>query len=306
MPNGKSLRALLNDDAPVLMPGVYDCVSARLVEEAGFKAAFISGGAVTASVLGYPDVGLQCMTEILGQVRNIANVVNIPVLVDIDNGYGNVLNIIRTIKEFEKAGAGGVFFEDQTFPKRCGHFEGKQMISTEEMASKVKAACDARVSSDMIIVARTDVRTEFGLDCAIDRANAYVEAGADAVYIEALQSAEEFKKAGAAIPAPLQANMSEGNSRTPVLHYSELYEYGCKLISYSGLVQRAAIQNIKRVLKILVEEGSAKSAYPDLLCNVVERSKLLNLEDFYSLEEKYGRKIQESDKSWRVELSKSR
>jgi len=165
----KRLRQLLQEPGPVLAPGVYDCISAKVVERAGFDAAFVSGAAVTASILGYPDVGLQTMPEILAQVRNMARLVEIPLIVDIDTGYGNALNLMRAIRDFESAGAAGVFFEDQGFPKRCGHFEGKKIISTEEMAVKVRAACEARRSPDFIIIARTDARALEGLDRAIER-----------------------------------------------------------------------------------------------------------------------------------------
>ncbi|MBI3068383.1 MAG: isocitrate lyase/PEP mutase family protein [Betaproteobacteria bacterium] len=168
MSAAKRLRDLIAGPGLVIAPGVYDCVSAKVVEKAGYKAAFVSGAAVTASVLGYPDVGLQTMPEILGQVRNMARCVEIPMLVDIDTGYGNALNVMRAVREFEAAGAAGIFFEDQTFPKRCGHFEGKKVIAPEEMVIKIKAACEARRGADFVIVARTDARATHGLDHAIE------------------------------------------------------------------------------------------------------------------------------------------
>jgi 2-methylisocitrate lyase-like PEP mutase family enzyme len=302
MEGARKLRALLDRPGPVLAPGVYDCISAKVVERAGFDAAFVSGAAVTASVLGYPDVGLQTMPEILGQVRNMARAVEIPLLVDIDTGYGNALNMMRAVREFESAGAAGVFFEDQTFPKRCGHFEGKKLIPADEMAVKVRAACQARRSDDFVIVARTDARALEGLSGAIARAQAYVAAGADVIYVEALLSEDEMRQAAAAIKAPLQANMSEGSGKTPVVHYELLHRIGFKIISYSGLLQRTAIRNMQNALEVLRKEGSAESLYPEHLCTLIDRSELLGLQRFYALEETLYGPLLETEKSWRAEL----
>lgn len=302
MDSAKRLRQLMNAPGPVLAPGVYDCISVKVVERAGYDAAFVSGAAVTASVLGYPDVGLQTMPEILAQVRNMARAVEIPLIVDIDTGYGNALNMMRAIREFEGAGAAGVFFEDQGFPKRCGHFEGKKLITDQEMAVKVRAACEARRSSDFLIIARTDARAVEGLDRAIERAQRYVEAGADAIFVEALLSEDEMRKAAGAIKVPLQANMSEGGGKTPVVHYQKLYEIGFKIISYSGLLQRTAVKGMQNALGVLRKEGSAESLYPDHLCSLVERSALLGLDKFYKLEERLYGPLLDTEKSWRGEL----
>lgn len=302
MDPSKRLRQLLQQPGPVLAPGVYDCISAKVVERAGYDAAFVSGAAVTASVLGYPDVGLQTMPEILAQVRNMARSVAIPLIVDIDTGYGNALNMMRAIREFEAAGAAGAFFEDQGFPKRCGHFEGKKLISTGEMAVKVRAACEARRSADFVIIARTDARAIEGLDGAVERANAYVEAGADVIYVEALLSEDEMRGAAAAIKAPLQANMSEGNRKTPVVDYRRLHEIGFKIISYSGLLQRTAIRGMQKALGVLREQGSAESLYPEHVCSLIDRSELLGLHRFYKLEERLYGPLLDTEKSWRAEL----
>ncbi len=302
MEMAKRLRQLMQAPGPILAPGVYDCISAKVVERAGYDAAFVSGAAVTASVLGYPDVGLQTMPEILAQVRNMARSVEIPLIVDIDTGYGNALNMMRAIREFEAAGAAGVFFEDQGFPKRCGHFEGKKLITDQEMAVKVRAACEARRSPDFLIIARTDARAVEGLDRAIERSQAYVEAGADAIFVEALLSEDEMRKAAGAIKAPLQANMSEGNGKTPVLHYKKLHEIGFKIISYSGLLQRTAVKGMLNTLDVLRKEGSAQSLYPEHLCSLVERSELLGLQKFYKLEERLYGPLLNSEKSWRGQL----
>lgn len=301
MSAARQLRELLGEPGPILAPGVYDCISARIVERAGFPAAFISGSAVTASLLGYPDVGLQAMPEILNQSRNIARCVGIPVLVDVDTGYGNALNVMRTVREFEAAGLAGIFFEDQTFPKRCGHFEGKKIIPADEMAVKVQAACEARRSRDFVIIARTDSRALLGLDDAIARARRYVAAGADVIFVETMQSVDEMKQVARSLAVPLQANLGEGG-KTPMVHFKELHEAGFKLISYSGTLQSAAIRAMQDVLEVLKREGTTNSVYPEKICDLAERSELLGLEQFYRLEERLYGPIVEAEGSWRREL----
>lgn len=297
----RRLRELLAQPGPILSPGVYDCVSAKIAERAGFPIASISGAALTASVLGYPDLGLQTMTEVLNQARNIARCVEIPILVDADTGYGNALNVMRATREFEAAGLAGMMIEDQTFPKRCGHFEGKSVIPPEEMVIKIKAACEARRNDDFVIIARTDARAIYGLDNAIERALMYCEAGADVIFIEALLSVEEMRKVGKIVPKPLKANMNEG-SKTPMVPYWELYEMGFKIINYSGLFQRAAIRAMFDVAEILKKEGTTASAYPERICDMIERSELLDLPQFYALEERLYGKLLETEGSWRKVL----
>ncbi len=297
------LRELIAKPGPLLAPGIYDCISAKVVEAAGYDAGFVSGAAVTASVLGYPDVGLQTMPEILNQVRNMARCVNIPLIVDIDTGYGNALNMMRAVREYEAAGVAGIFFEDQGFPKRCGHFEGKKIIPVAEMVVKIRAACEARRSDDFFIIARTDARAIEGLDGALERAQIYAEAGADGIYVEALIGEEEMRKAAKAVKVPLQANMSEANTKTPVLHYEVLHDYGFKIISYSGMLQRTAIRSMQNALGVLRKEGSASSLYPDQLCSLIDRSELLGLQKFYKLEERLYGPLVDSEKSWRDTLN---
>jgi 2-methylisocitrate lyase-like PEP mutase family enzyme len=302
MDAAKRLRELLAQPGPIVAPGVYDCISAKVVQRADFPAGFVSGAAVTASVLGYPDVGLQTMPEILNQVRNMARSVDIPLIVDIDTGYGNALNVMRTVRDFEAAGSAGLFFEDQTFPKRCGHFEGKKLIPVEEMVVKIKAACEARRSNDLVIIARTDARAIEGLDRAIERANLYADAGADLIYVEALLGEDEMRTAARAIKVPLQANMSEGNGKTPVLPFDVLHEIGFKIVSYSGLLQRTAIRGMEKTLDVLSIERTAMSLYPEHLCSLIDRSELLGLQKFYKLEERLYGPLFDSEKSWRATL----
>jgi 2-methylisocitrate lyase-like PEP mutase family enzyme len=298
---GRKYRELLNRPGPVLSPGVYDCLTAKIVERAGFPMASISGAAVTASILGYPDVGLQTMPEILNQARNIARCVDIPIVADADTGYGNALNVMRTVREFEAAGLAGIILEDQTFPKKCGHFEGKNVISPEEMVVKIQAACEARRSDDFVIGARTDSRATHGIDDAIERACRYAEAGADTVFADGLVSVEDLRRFAQETPVHAKANLHE-DSKTPMLHFQELFEMGYKVIGYSGLLQRAAIKNMFDVLDVLKAEGTTLSLYPSRIIGLTDRSALLGLDQFYELEERLYGPLLESEGSWRKEL----
>lgn len=297
----RRMRELLAQPGPILCPGVFDCVSAKVAERAGFPAISISGAALTASMLGYPDVGLQTMMEVVNEARNIARSVEIPLLVDGDTGYGNALNVMRAVREFEAAGVAGMMIEDQTFPKRCGHFEGKKVIPAEEMVVKIKAACEARRNGDFVIIGRTDARATHGLDHAIERGLMYAEAGADIIFVEAMLSVDEMKRVARAIPRPLKANLNDGG-KTPMVHYNDLYEIGYKLINYSGMLQRAAIRGMLDVAAVLLREGTTTSVYPARICDLTERSDLLGLADFYALEERLYGPLLETEGSWRKEL----
>ncbi len=286
MKKREQLRALLKGKGIVVLPGVYDCLSAKLAEKAGFQSLLITGAGISASVLGYPDVGLATMTEVLSQTRNIARSVEIPVLADCDTGYGNPINVRRTVQEFEDAGVAGLFIEDQAFPKRCGHFEGKQLISKEEMLQKIKAAVDARRDKDLILMARTDARAVYGLEHAIERAKAYAEAGADMIFVEAPQSVEELRRIPKSIGVPTMANLVEGG-KTPLVSVKELEEMGFKFASFSGSAQKMAMKAMEELFGILKETGSVSGAL-GRIASLGERSELLGLPAFYRMEKVYG------------------
>jgi len=279
-------RKLVHGDTALVMPGVYDCISAKLVEAAGFKAAGVTGAGLAASVLGYPDVGLTSMTEVLNQTRNIVRAVNIPVFADCDTGYGNALNVYRTIQEFEDAGVGGLFIEDQIWPKRCGHFEEKRLIPTEEMIQKIRAAIDARRDPDLVIMARTDARAVYGLDEAIARARSYEQAGADMIFIEAPQNEEELRKVARSVSVPTFANMVEGG-KTPILPVKDLEAMGFKVVSFSGTAQKMAMRAIKEMLDELHSTGRLDGVI-DRIASLKERSELLGLPKYYEREKIYG------------------
>ncbi|MEA5511906.1 isocitrate lyase/PEP mutase family protein [Crocosphaera sp. UHCC 0190] len=238
MTASNQLRQLLDKPGILAAPAVYDCIGAKLAQKAGFPLIFTSGFGISASLLGLPDMGFLTATEMLNQVRNIIKSVNIPVICDLDTGYGNVLNVRRTVEDVVQFGAAGIILEDQEWPKKCGHFEGKRVIPTVEMVKKIKAAVKARNKSNLVIIGRTDARAIYGLDEALNRGKQYQEAGADIIFIEAPQSIEELEKIVNYFPdVPLLANIIEGG-KTPCLTVNELEKMEFKLVAFalSGLL----------------------------------------------------------------------
>jgi 2-methylisocitrate lyase-like PEP mutase family enzyme len=251
------LRQRLSCEEPLIAPGVYDAMSALLVERAGFDAAYLSGASIAYTQLGRPDVGLVSFDQVADAVRRICERIAIPLLVDADTGWGGVLNVHRIVRMFERAGASAIQLEDQSFPKRCGHLDGKEVILAEEMADKLKAACDARVSRETLIVARTDARGVHGLGEALDRAELYIEAGADVMFVEALLSHEELRLSSERLGdrVPLVANMVEGG-RTPLLSASEAKAIGYKIILAPGSLVRILVPTVQAFLQSLHDDGS--------------------------------------------------
>lgn len=250
MTGAQRIRELLSERA-VLMPGVYDALTARIAARLGFDVVFISGYSVSASRLGEPDFGFLTQTEMVEAARSVCRVSRAPVVVDADTGYGNPLNVQRAVRDLQDAGASGVFLEDQVWPKKCGHMRGKRVVEPEEHGAKIRAACDARAERDMFVVARTDARQPLGLDAAIERCLAYKEAGADALFVEAPESVEELGRIAEALPRPLVANMIE-RGVTPHLTRSELEDFGFDLIvcPLAGLFAAAkAVQDVLRELR---------------------------------------------------------
>ncbi len=252
MTKGQKLRDTLSEPGILVLPGVHDCVSVKLAQKIGFEVVFTSGFGISATMLGKPDLGFLTATEMLWSVSRIVKSVDIPVVVDIDTGYGNPLNVISTVEEVVSIGAGGIILEDQEWPKKCGHFEGKRVITMGEHVEKIRAAVEARGDSGLVIIGRTDSRASHGIDEAIKRGRAYFEAGADIVFIEAPESVEELKEiAGAFKDAPLFANMVEGG-KTPFMTTEELEHLGYKIVVYplAGLVSATkAIESCFNYLK---------------------------------------------------------
>ncbi len=254
--SGPPLRALMGTQAPVMAPGAYDTLSARLVEAAGFPAVYMTGFGTAASVLGRPDVGLLGMSEMVEHARRIVQAVGVPVIADADTGYGNPLNVIRTVQEYEAAGVAAIHIEDQVAPKKCGHMEGKQVIPAAEMVEKLRAAVEARHSPDFLIIARTDARAVEGMASALERGRRYREAGADVIFVEAPQSEEEIATVARAFPSvPLLFNWAEGG-KTPPVALPRLRELGYAIVIFPISTLLAATRAIREVLAQIREVGT--------------------------------------------------
>jgi carboxyvinyl-carboxyphosphonate phosphorylmutase len=251
-----TLRELFEAGEMVLAPGCYDALGARLVEEAGFPAAYMTGFGSAASRLGRPDIGLMALPEMVDNARRIAQAVEIPVIADADTGYGNSINVIRTVREYEAAGVAAIHIEDQVMPKKCGHMEGKQVVGAGEMAAKVAAAVAARRSREFLIIARTDARAVEGLDGALRRARMYVEAGADALFVEAPQSVAEIEAVAEAFPdVPLLFNYAEGG-KTPAVSHEFLRELGFKLVIFPLSLLLATTEVMRATLARIKADGT--------------------------------------------------
>jgi carboxyvinyl-carboxyphosphonate phosphorylmutase len=280
------LRELLAAPAPLLAPGAYDALSARLVEQAGFDAVYMTGFGTTASLIGRPDVGLLSGAEMVDNARRIAAAVDVPVIADADTGYGNALNVVRTVQLYEQAGVAGIQLEDQVMPKKCGHMSGKALIGVDEMAGKVHAAAAARRDPDLVIVARTDAVAVHGLDDAIGRARAYAEAGADVLFVEAPTSEADIERVAAELSglAPLVFNWAEGG-RTPPLSLERMTELGFSLVIYPIGTLLAATAAMRSLLATLRRDG-----VPSLegLPSFGEFTDLIGLPEVQELEQRFG------------------
>jgi len=266
MPAMATLRELLAGPEPVLAPGAYDALSARLVERAGFPAVYMTGFGASASLLGRPDVGLLSFDEMAGHARRLAQAVSVPLIADADDGYGNPLNVMRTVREYAAAGVAALHIEDQVAPKRCGHMEGKDVIETAEMVEKVRAAVEARGDGELLIIARTDARAVEGLDAALERARRYREAGADALFVEAPETEQEIEAVAAAFPdVPLVFNWVDGG-KTPQLPLERIRELGFALVIYPVTTLFAAARAVADVLDRLGEHDVPSfDAFTDMI-----------------------------------------
>jgi 2-methylisocitrate lyase-like PEP mutase family enzyme len=282
----EQLRRLIATSGYTMVPGAYDTLTARLVEAAGFAAVYLTGGGYSRAS-GYPDLGLLSLTENTLFIGRTVEAVGIPVIADADTGYGNAVNVIRTVREYEKTGVAGFHIEDQVSPKKCGHYEGKEVISRAEMVGKIKAAVDTRRDADLVVIARSDARAIEGLDAAIDRVNAYLEAGADVGFVEAPQTVEELRIAGRQVRGPALVNVFEGG-KTPMLNARELEEMGFRLGIYPSQTHRAAIRAAQRVLAAMKRDGDTNAVEAEL-ATFQEREDAVGTAAWRSLEEKYMR-----------------
>ena len=262
---GTSLPELFAAGETVLAPGCYDPLGARLIEEAGFPAAYMTGFGSSASHLGRPDVGLMSLPEMVDNARRIAQAIEIPVIADADTGYGNSINVIRAVREYEAAGVAAIHIEDQVMPKKCGHMEGKLVVPAREMAAKVSAAVAARRSPEFLIIARTDARAVEGLESALDRGRAYVEAGADVLFVEAPETEAEIEAVARAFPdVPLLFNYAEGG-KTPPVSYSRLRSLGFSLVIFPLTLLLAATQAMRAALARVKADGTPIELLPEML-----------------------------------------
>ena len=281
----RALRRGLEQGKLVVAPGVYDGLSADIAEAAGFGAVYASGGAIARST-GVPDIGLMTMSEVLDRTRQIVDAVACPVIADIDTGYGGNLNVARTVREFERIGVAALHIEDQAIPKRCGHYEGKTIVTQSAMVARVQAALDARTDPDLIVIARTDARAVEGFAAAVERGRAYAAAGADMVFVEAPQSEEEIVSVADAFDLPLVINMFQGG-KTPLLPADRLEELGYAIMIVPSDLQRAAISAMQTAAATLFAEGSTASI-ADRMISFADREQLIRLDDYAALDDRYN------------------
>jgi len=281
----KRLKDLLNRREAVLVPGAYNALTAKMIADTGFDAAYVSGAGVTNAYLGLPDMGLISLKDLADNVSAMRDVADIPLVVDGDTGFGNAVNVARTVKVLERAGANAIQLEDQVFPKKCGHFAGKAVIPLDEAAQKIRAAADARHDPDFVIIARTDARAIDGLDAALDRAHAFIEAGADVTFVEAPTSREEIETI-AKLPVPQLINLVHGG-KTPVIEHADLKTMGFGMVLYANATLQAAMLAMKGTLEHLKKVGST-TGWQDHLIAFDQRQVLVDKAKYDALEKKYA------------------
>ncbi|MCT4714464.1 isocitrate lyase/PEP mutase family protein [Enterobacteriaceae bacterium H18W14] len=286
---GSKLKQRLSQKDILIAPGAHDVLTAKIIEDVGFEAVYMTGYGSAASILGQPDVGLLTQVEMATRARNIVERVNIPVIADADTGFGNAINVIRTTRLYEDAGVAMMQLEDQIAPKKCGHMLGREVVPPEEMVGKIQAACDAR-RGDMLIMARTDARTNYGLEEAIRRGKAYEQAGADVLFIESVESEEEMRIVTRSFNVPVLANMLE-HGRTPLLPAPKLQEIGYRLVIFCVASVYAEAYAVTELMKTLKQHGTTESFLPQMI-PFEEFNRLTGLPEIRLAEEKYktGRK----------------
>ena len=282
----KTLRALAEARRAALLPGAFNALSARLIEDLGFEAVYITGAGVTNMSLGLPDQGFMGLAEIVEHTQRIRDAVRIPLIVDADTGFGNAVNVYHAVRQLERAGADCVQLEDQTSPKRCGHFNGKDVVDIEEMLGKIRAAVDARRDSGLLVMARTDAAAVYGFDAAVERAARFAEAGADILFVEALTEADQVRALPGLLDKPLLMNLVLGG-KTPVLPREELATAGYGFVLYANAALQAAVAGMTRALTQLRERGELAED-PALVAPFAERQRLVNKPAWDELEQRYA------------------
>ena len=283
------LRKLIAERVTIVAPGAYDALTARIIEQAGFPAVYMTGFGATASLLGRPDVGLLTMSQMVDNARRMAQAVDVPLIADADTGYGNPLNVIRTVQEYELSGVSAIHIEDQITPKKCGHMEDKQVVSSSEMVGKIHAAVEARTSPDLVIIARTDARAVEGLDSALRRARMYREAGADVLFVEAPQNEQEVARVASELAdAPLLFNFAEGG-KTPPMPLDRLKELGFRIIIYPIGALLAATTAVRRLVAEIQAQGTPIALLSEMI-SFHEFNQMIGLSEIQQLERRFSSK----------------
>jgi 2-methylisocitrate lyase-like PEP mutase family enzyme len=285
MSTRKQLKSLAEARRGLIVPGAFNALSARVVEDLGFEAIYITGAGVTNMWFGMPDQGFMGLSEIADHTARIRDAVSVPLIVDADTGFGNALNVRHTVRTLERAGADCIQFEDQVAPKRCGHFSGKEVISTEEAVSKIKAAVDARRDPDLLIMARTDAAAVHGFEAAVERAQRFAEAGADILFVEAVTSAEEVRALPRRLDRPQLMNMVIGG-KTPIFNATELGELGYGIVLYANAALQGAVAGMQKALTVLRDEKEVRES-SGLVTPFAERQRLVGKPEWDALEQRY-------------------
>ncbi len=281
------LRSLLARPNILIAPGAADALTARLVQEAGFSAIYATGAGIANAQFAVPDIGLLTMTEMVAHIRRIVEAVDVPIIADADTGYGNPLNVQRTVREYEHAGVAAIQFEDQVSPKKCGHFSGKEVIAEEEMIQKLRAAVAARRDPDLVLIARTDSLATHGYDIAVARSRSYAANGADVIFVEAPTDREQITRLPRDIAAPLVFNMTEG-AETPLFSARELESFGYRIVIYPNTALRVAMRAVQESLAILKAEESSASLLPRMV-SWEQRQRVVRLGEYEKLDQEFVR-----------------
>ncbi|QNK67072.1 oxaloacetate decarboxylase [Variovorax sp. PAMC26660] len=285
MSTRKQLKSLAEARRGLIVPGAFNALSAKVIEDLGFKAIYITGAGVTNMWFGMPDQGFMGLAEIADHTARIRDAVSVPLIVDADTGFGNALNVRHTVRTLERAGADCIQFEDQVAPKRCGHFSGKEVISTEEAVSKIKAAVDARQDQDLLIMARTDAAAVHGFEAAVERAQKFAEAGADILFVEAVTSADEIRSLPQRLAKPQLMNMVIGG-KTPIFNATDLGELGYGIVLYANATLQGAVAGMQKALTVLRDEKEVQES-SGLVVTFAERQRLVGKPEWDALEKRY-------------------
>lgn len=276
------LRQLLQQPGIIVAPGAYDCLTARLIEQEGFPAVYMTGAGTAVTQVGKPDLGFTTLSEMVAKAAAITGTISVPLIADADTGYGGALNVYRTVREYERAGVAALHIEDQVFPKRCGHLDGKQVVSTAEMVTKIRAAAEARTDDDFVLIARTDALAVTGFDDTLRRCYAYAEAGADVLFVEALRTPEEIARLTREVEVPLLYNFVE-HGKSPLLPVPELERLGFKIVIFPGSIMLAVIPLVRQILGEIKRHGTT-AARLDRMTDVVELFETMGLSEMLAFD----------------------